>query len=189
MACGATRAPRRPRRGLPSPRRGALGRRLERRGCPPLRYRRDACDGAPCLSGWQAAMGASCFASAAALDRRVVVIATRHQCDVLPAPLRFRGHRYGSLDSIALAAALLSNVDARAATLRFSQFRLKLDQRTRHGPHRCAVQSKVARAVARCLSCNTLAAGAGTAERRGPGGTSDAIRRRETAADTACRCW
>ena len=33
--------------------------------------------------------------------------------------------------------------------MRFSQLRLKLDQRTLHGPHRCTVQSKVARAPRR----------------------------------------
>jgi hypothetical protein len=62
--------------------------------------------------------------------------------------------RLGWLDCSLLLSAL--SVDAESPTFRFSQFRLKLDQRTLHGPHRCAVQSKVARAVARSLSCNTL---------------------------------
>ena len=79
----------------------------EQTGRQPLRHRRDACEGAPRLSGWQAAMGASCFASGAALDRRRVGSATWPRRDVLQAPLRFIGDRCGSLGSIALSLLLL----------------------------------------------------------------------------------
>ena len=138
---------------------------------PPLRHRRDACDVAPRLSGWQAAMGASCFASGAALDRGAGGGASWPRCDVLPAPLRFFGDRCGSLDSIALCCCLLSNVDARAATLRFSQFRLKLDQRTRHGPHRCALSLKRAAVARSSVAHTTLGWHCCSPERRGPAGT------------------
>jgi hypothetical protein len=86
----------------------ALGWRRAAVNGPPLRHRRDACGVTPRLSGWQAAMSASCFASGAVLDRRVVGIASWPRCDVLQAPLWLSGDRCGSLDSIALDAALLS---------------------------------------------------------------------------------
>ena len=73
--------------------------------------------------------------------------------------------------------------------LRFSQLRLKLDQRTLHGPHRCAVQSKVARAVARPQLQHALLQALALLSAAGPAGKSDALRHRDTAADTACRCW
>ena len=61
------------------------------------------------------------------------------------------GHRCGSLDSIALAAAhgrVLFQSARCSATFRFSRFRLKVDQRTPHGPHGCAL-SLTRAAVAR----------------------------------------
>ena len=166
----------------------ALGCRRAAVNGPPIRHRRDACGVAPRLRGCQAAMGASCFASAAALDRRGVGIATWPRCDVLQAPLRFRGDRRGSVAANSSLCSQASNVDAPAATLRFSRFRLKLDQRTRHGPHRCAVQSKVARAVARPQLPHALLQALALLSAAGPAGKSDALRHRDIAADTACRC-
>ena len=58
-----------------------------------------------------------------------------------------------------------------SATFRFSRFRLKLDQRTRHGPHRCALSLKRA-AVAWCsVAHTTLGWHCCSPERRGPEGT------------------
>ena len=54
-------------------------------------------------NGWLHALRA-----ARRLDRRVVGIAGWPRCDVLQAPLWLSGDRCGSVDSIALAAALLS---------------------------------------------------------------------------------
>ena len=93
-----------------------------------------------------------------------------------------------SVDSIALSLLLLSIVAGFSPTFRFYRFRLKLDQRTRHGLHRCAVQSKLRRPRAALqlqlalLQALALLSAAGTA------GTSDVRRRRGTAAGTACRC-
>ena len=105
-------------------------------------------------------------------------------------------HRFGFvvIDAARLLALALcccaQNVDARAATLRFSQFRLKLDQSTLDSLHACAVQSKVARAVARPqLQPHTLLEALALLSAAGPAGKSDALRHRDTAADTACRCW
>ena len=147
---------------------------VERSERPPLRHRRDACGVTPRLSGWQAAMGASCFASGAALDRRGGVIASWPQCDVLLAPLWLSGDRCGSLDSIALCCCLLSVLMAqlrRAATFRFYRLRLKLDQRTRHGPHRCALSLKRAAVARSSVAHTTLGWHCCSPERRGPAGT------------------
>ena len=136
----------------------ALGRRRAAVNGPPLRHRRDACGVAPRLRGCQAAMGASCFASGAALDRGAGGGASWPRCDVLPAPLRFRGHRCGSLDSIALAAAqgaVLFQSARCSATFRFSRFMLKVDQRTPHGPHRCALSLKRAAVAWRSVAHTT----------------------------------
>ena len=140
---------------------------------PPLRHRRDACEGAPRLSGWQAAMGASCFASAAALDRRRVGIATWPRCDVLPAPLRFRGHRCARLTRLLSLQRMSSVVQSArcSATFRFSRFRLKVDQRTPHGPHRCALSLKRAAVAWRSVAHTTLGWHCCSPERRGPAGT------------------
>ena len=96
----------------------APGRRRAAVNGPPSRHRRDTCDGAPRLSGWQAAMGASCFASGEALDRGVVGIASWPRRDVLQAPLRFCGDRCGSVYSIALTAAHGSSVVSERQMLR-----------------------------------------------------------------------
>jgi hypothetical protein len=147
---------------------------VERSERPPLRHRRDACGVTPRLSGWQAAMGASCFASGAALDRRGGVIASWPQCDVLLAPLWLSGDRCGSLDSIALCCCLLSVLMAqlrRAATFRFYRLRLKLDQRTRHGPHRCALSLKRAAVARSSVAHATHGWHCCSPERRGPAGT------------------
>ena len=96
----------------------ARGRRRAAVNGPPSRHLRDACDGAPRLSGWQAAMGASCFASGEALDRGVVGIASWPRRDVPQAPLRFCGDRCGSVYSIALAAAHGSSVVSERQMLR-----------------------------------------------------------------------
>ena len=89
-----------------------------------------------------------------------------------------------------LASAHESNMLLREPQhLRFSQLRLKLDQRTLHGPHRCAVQSKVARAVARPQLQHALLQALALLSAAGPAGKSDALRHRDTAADTACCCW
>ena len=82
----------------------APGRRRAAVNGPPSRHRRDTCDGAPRLSGWQAAMGASCFASGEALDRGVVGIASWPRRDVLQAPLWLSGDRCGSLARLHSAA-------------------------------------------------------------------------------------
>ena len=147
---------------------------VERSERQPLRHRRDACDGAPRLSGWQAAMGAYCSASAAALDRRVVVIATRHQCDVLPAPLRFRGHRYGSLDSIALAAVHGSSVVSERQMLRnISFFSIQAKSRPTHAAWaasmRAESKTRRRRMALSCAHHSWLACC--SPERRGPAGT------------------
>ena len=89
--------------------------------------------------------------------------------------------RLGWLDCSLTAAA--QNVALRAATFAFLSTQAKLDQRTLHGPHRCAVQSKVARAVARSLSCNTLLQALALLSAAGPAGKSDVLRHRDTAAE------
>ena len=107
------------------PRTGAVGvcgvqrsDAVERSERQHLRHRGDACGVTPRLSGWQAAMGASCFASGEALDRGVVGIASWPRRDVLQAPLRNCGHRCGSVYSIALTAAHGSSVVSERQMLR-----------------------------------------------------------------------
>ena len=66
---------------------------------------------------------------------------------------------------------------------------LKLDKRTLNLPHGCAVQSKLRRPRAALQLQLALLQAPALLSAAGLVGTSDAIRRRETAADTACRCW
>ena len=100
-----------------------------------------------------------------------VGIATWPRCDVLQAPLRFRGDRRGSVAANYSLCSQASNVDAPAATLRFSRFRLKLDQRTPHGPHRCALSLKRAAVAWRSVAHATHGWHCCSPERRGPAGT------------------
>ena len=84
------------------------------------------------------------------------------------------GHRCGSLDSIALAAAhgrVLFQSARCSATFRFSRFRLKVDQRTPHGPHRCALSLKRAAVARSSVAHTTLGWHCCSPERRGPEGT------------------
>ena len=92
-----------------------------------------------------------------------------------------------SVDSIALSLLLLSIVAGFSPTFRFYRFRLKLDQRTRHGLHRCAVQSKLRRPRAALQLQLALLQALALLSAAGPAGTSDVRRRREPAAGTACR--
>ena len=89
--------------------------------------------------------------------------------------------RLAWLDCSLTAAA--QKVAWRAATFRFYRFRLKLDQRTLDGPHRCAVQSKVARAVARPQLQHALLQALALLSAAGPAGKSDVLRHRDTAAE------
>ena len=84
------------------------------------------------------------------------------------------GHRCGSLDSIARISSreqMLSRQRRCSATFRFSRFRLKLDQRTRHGPHRCALSLKRAAVAWRSVAHATHGWHCCSPERRGPAGT------------------
>ena len=54
---------------------------------------------------------------------------------------------------------------------RFSRFRLKVDQRTPHGPHRCALSLKRAAVAWRSVAHTTLGWHCCSPERRGPAGT------------------
>ena len=90
------------------------------------------------------------------------------------APLRFCGDRCGSVYSIALAAAhgrVLFQSARCSATFRFSRFRLKVDQRTPHGPHRCALSLKRAAVAWRSVAHTTHGWHCCSPERRGPAGT------------------
>ena len=93
-----------------------------------------------------------------------------------------------SVDSIALDAALLSNVDARAATFRFYGFRLK--SRPTHAERSALMRRAVKTAPPRAALQLQLALMQALAllSAAGPAGKSDALRHRDTAADTACRC-
>ena len=111
---------------------------------------------------------------AALLVKQSVGSASWPRCDVLQAPLWLSGDRCGSLDSIALAAAhgrVLFQSARCSATFRFSRFRLKLDQRTRHGPHRCALSLKRAAVARSSVAHTTLGWHGCSPERRGPAGT------------------
>ena len=79
-------------------------------------------------------------------------------------------------------AAVVSIVAGFSPTFRFSRFGLRLDQRTLHEPHRCAVQSKVARRRAEPQLQHT-AAGLALLSAAGPAGKSDVLRHRDTAAE------
>ncbi len=86
-------------------------------------------------------------------------------------------HRFGFvvIDAARLTRCSLTaaaqNVALRAATFRLSQFRLKVDQRTRHGPHRCALSLKRAAVAWRSVAHTTLGWHCCSPERRGPAGT------------------
>ena len=88
-------------------------------------------------------------------------------------------HRFGFvvidaarlLDCSRLCESKLSRQRRCSATLRLDRFTLKLDQRTPHGPHRCALSLKRAAVAWRSAAHNTLGWHCCSPERRGPAGT------------------
>ena len=119
-------------------------------------------------------MGASCFASGEALDRGWSV--SPAGLDATSCKHRFGfvvidAARFTRLLSLQRMGAVLLPSSADAATLRFSRFRLNVDQRTPHGPHRCALSLKRAAVAWRSVAHTTLGWHCCSPERRGPAGT------------------
>ena len=136
---------------------------------PPLRHRRDACGVEPSLgcAGCRGMQSVRRYWS-----NRAVSLAGIHATSC--------PHRFGFV--VIDAAQLLdcSRLCVRAscfssarcsATLRLYRFRLKLDQRTPHGPHRCALSLKRAAVSWRSVAHTTLGWHCCSPERRGPAGT------------------
>ena len=88
-------------------------------------------------------------------------------------------HRFGFvvidaarlLDCSRLCESKLSRQRRCSATLRLDRFTLKLDQRTRHGPHRCALSLKPPAVERSSVAHTTLGWHCCSPERRGPEGT------------------
>jgi hypothetical protein len=168
--------PRGPRAVARRPRTGLVGvvavrsARTPSRGSvrPPLRHRRDACGVEPSLG-------------CAAAERHAVraALLVKHAVSLAGIYATSCPHRFGFvvidaarlLDCSRLCESKLSRQRRCSATLRLDRFTLKLDQRTRHGPHRCALSLKPPAVERSSVAHTTLGWHCCSPERRGPEGT------------------
>ena len=99
------------------------------------------------------------------------IIASWPRRDVLQAPLWMRGDRCGSVAVNYSLCSQASNVDAPAASRNIAFLSIHVDQRTPHGPHRCALSLKRAAVARSSVAHTTLGWHCCSPERRGPAGT------------------